>query len=189
MKIIAGEHKNRIIPTSKFLRYKPTTAKLREALFNIIGSGEFFHSKPLDNAQTLDLFAGTGILSFEALSRGAKNATLIDNNLEHLKLIKKFADKIGKTNNIYCQLADASSLPASNKQYSIVFIDPPYYNNLCIKTLTCLIQNNWLENNAIIAIEMEKAVTLILKNFSNLHMIKDKVYGNSRLIIVQYKKT
>ena len=64
MKIISGKHKNRIIPTSKASEYRPTTAKLREALFSIIVSGEFFNSKPLDNAQTLDLFAGTGILSF-----------------------------------------------------------------------------------------------------------------------------
>lgn len=188
MKIISGKHKNRIIPTSKVSEYRPTTAKLREALFSIIVSGEFFNSKPLDNAQTLDLFAGTGILSFEALSRGAKDATLIDNNLEHLKLIKKFADKIGEKNNIYCQLADASSLPKSNRQYNIVFIDPPYYNNLCVKTLTCLIKNNWLENNAIIAMEMEKAAKLVLEKFPNLHLLKEKVYGNSRLIIVRYEQ-
>jgi len=188
MKIISGKHKNRIIPTSKASEYRPTTAKLREALFSIIVSGEFFNSKPLDNAQTLDLFAGTGILSFEALSRGAKNVTLIDNNLEHLKLIKKFADKIGEKNNIYCQLADASSLPKSNRQYNIVFIDPPYYNNLCVKTLTCLIKNNWLENNAIIAMEMEKTAKLVLGDFPNLHLLKEKVYGNSRLIIVRYEQ-
>ena len=95
-------------------------------------------------------------MSFEALSRGAKNATLIDNNPKHLTLIEKFADKIGEKNNIYCQLADAYSLPKSNRQYNIVFMDPPYYNNLCVKTLTSLIENNWLENNAIIAMKWKK---------------------------------
>ena len=188
MKIISGKHKNRTIPTLKVAEYRPTTAKFREALFSIIASGEFFNSKPLDNAQILDLFAGTGIMSFEALSRGAKNATLIDNNPKHLTLIEKFADKIGEKNNIYCQLADASSLPKSNRQYNIVFMDPPYYNNLCVKTLTCLIENNWLENNAIIAMEMEKATKLALEDFSNLHLLKEKVYGNSRLIIVGYEQ-
>ena len=188
MKIISGKHKNRIIPTSKASEYRPTTAKFREALFSIITSGEFFNSKTIADAQVLDLFAGTGILSFEALSRGAKNATLIDNNPKHLTLIEKFADKIGEKNNIYCQLADASALPKSNRQYNIVFMDPPYYNNLCVKTLTCLIENNWLENNAIIAMEMEKAAKLVLEDFSNLHLLKEKVYGNSRLIIVGYEQ-
>ncbi len=188
MKIISGKHKNRIISTSKIAQYKPTTAKFREALFSIIASGEFFNSKPLANAQILDLFAGTGVMSFEALSRGAKNATLIDNNSEHLRLIEKFADKIGEKNNIYCQLTDASSLPKSNRQYNIVFMDPPYYNNLCVKTLTCLIKNNWLENNAIIAMEMEKGAKLALEDFSSLHLLKEKVYGNSKLIIVRYEQ-
>lgn len=67
-------------------------------------------------------------------------------------------------------------------------MDPPYYNNLCVKTLTSLIENNWLENNAIIAMEMEKAAKLVLEDFSNLHLLKEKVYGNSRLIIVGYEQ-
>jgi 16S rRNA (guanine966-N2)-methyltransferase len=188
MKIISGKHKNRIIPTSKDAQYRPTTAKFREALFSIITSGEFFNSKSIADAQVLDLFAGTGILSFEALSRGVKSATLIDNNPEHLRLIEKFADKIGEKNSIYYQLEDASSLTLSNRQYNIVFMDPPYYNNLCAKALTCLIKNNWLENNAIIAMEMEKTAKLILEDFPNLHLLKQKVYGNSKLVIARYEQ-
>ena len=188
MKIIAGKHKNRVIPTIKTSNYRPTTSKFREALFSIISSGEFVNLQPIINANILDLFAGTGIFSFESLSRGAKKATLIDNNPEHLKLIEKFANKIGEKDNINCQLADATDLARSNIQYNIVFIDPPYYNNLCVKTLNCLIKNNWLENNAIIAMEMEKTAKLVLGDFPNLHLLKEKVYGNSRLIIVRYEQ-
>ncbi len=188
MKIISGKHKNKVIPTAKTSSYRPTTSKFREALFSIITSGEFLDTQPIANAEILDLFAGTGILSFESLSRGAKAATLIDNNREHLKLIKKFADKIGEGDNVNCYLADASCLTKSNKQYNIVFMDPPYYNNLCMKTLTSLIENNWLGNNSIIAMEMEKAANLVLQDFPKLHLLKEKIYGNNKLLIVRYEQ-
>jgi len=188
MKIIAGKHKNRIIPTIKTADYRPTTSKLREALFSIISSGEFANVQPMVNAKILDLFAGTGILSFESLSRGAKNATLVDNNPNHLKLIEKFANKIGEKDNIDCQLTDASALAKSIRQYNIVFMDPPYYNNLCVKTLACLIKNHWLENNAIIVMEMEKIAKIVLENFPNLHFLKEKIYGNNKLLIVRYEQ-
>lgn len=188
MKIIHGKHKNRTVAIIKTADYRPTTTKFREALFSIISSGEFVNIQPIVNAKILDLFAGTGILSFEALSRGAKNATLIDNNSAHLKLIEKFADKIGEKDNINCQLADASNLTKSTRKYNIVFMDPPYYNNLCVKTLTCLIKNNWLENNAIIIMEMEKMAKIVLENFPHLYLFKEKIYGNNKLLIVKYEQ-
>lgn len=188
MKIIVGKHKNRIVPTIKTADYRPTTGKLREALFSIISSGEFINLRPMMNAKVLDLFAGTGVFSFESLSRGAKSATLVDNNPENLRMIEKFAEKIGEKENITCQLADASVLVRSAKQYDIVFMDPPYYNNLCVKTLSCLIRNNWLENNAIIIMEMEKMAKLDLEDFPNLCFLKEKIYGGSKLLIVRYEQ-
>ena len=189
MKIISGKYNKKIVATLNSGNYKPTTTKCREAIFSILSSGEFFYTQPIVNAKILDLFSGTGILSFESLSRGAKNATLVDNNFEYLRLIKKFANKIGEKNNINCQLADASNLSKSTNQYNIVFIDPPYHKNLCTKTITSLIQNNWLEINSIIVIEMEKMANISLKNFPNLRLFKEKIYGNTKLLILGYKYT
>lgn len=186
MKIISGKHKNRTVPTIKAADYRPTTTKLREALFSIISSGEFLNFQPIINAKVLDLFAGTGVMSFEALSRGAKSCTLIDINPEHLKLVEKFAEKIGEAENIHCQTADACLLPKSKEQFNIVFMDPPYYNNLCAKSLTSLIKNNWLANNTIIAMEMEKTAKIMLEKFPNLSLLKEKIYGNSKLLILSY---
>jgi 16S rRNA G966 N2-methylase RsmD len=67
-------------------------------------------------------------------------------------------------------------------------MDPPYYNNLCVKTLACLIKNHWLENNAIIVMEMEKIAKIVLENFPNLHLLKEKIYGNNKLLIVRYEQ-
>ena len=110
MRIIAGKHKNRVIPTLKNSDYRPSTAKFREALFSILSSGEFADVRLIQGAQVLDLFAGTGSLSFEALSRGASSITLVDNCREHLDLALDFARKIGELDNISVLITDATFL-------------------------------------------------------------------------------
>lgn len=187
MKIIYGKHQNRTVPTLKSSDYRPTTAKFREALFNILESGKLTSHNPLAGSRVLDLFAGSGVLSFEALSRGAKFAALIDTNGKHLQLIEQFAGKIGEGDNIKCQLMDASKLTRAEQKYDLVFMDPPYYNNLCTIVLERLIKYDWLEEKAIITMEMEKTATINLGNFPALKMLKEKIYGKSKLLIIQYK--
>ncbi len=186
MRIIAGKHKNRVIPTSKNADYRPSTTKFREALFSILSSGDFAENEPVKNANILDLFSGAGSLSFEALSRGAKSATLIDNKLEYLRSAKKFAEKIGEEDNVNVLAASAISLPDANNQYSLVFMDPPYHKNYAQKSLRSLHRQNWLNDGAIIAIEISKYDKLEINNEYSL--IKEKLYGNNRLLIIKYSK-
>jgi 16S rRNA (guanine966-N2)-methyltransferase len=186
MKIIAGKYKNRTIPTSKDLDYRPSTTKFREALFSILSSGEFASNKPFKDANVLDLFAGSGSLSFEALSRGAKSITLIDNNSKHLEVAKEFAAKIGEEKNISFLLTSAVTLPYASRRYSLVFMDPPYYNDFIGKALVSLIKNKWLEKSAIIAVEMEKLAEVDLP--IGVSVIKEKIYGKNKLLILKYEQ-
>lgn len=200
MKIIAGKYKNRVINTSKKFNYRPSTTKFKEALFSILSSGEFYESNPVKNAKILDLFAGTGSLSFEALSRGAKSATLVDNSLDHLNLAKEFAEKLGEENNVKILLADARELALSpSEKYNLVFIDPPYYNNYVEKSLQNLVSSGYLEDGAIIVIEIEKigiqtdlSFLLLIpdssKKGARLELIKEKIYGKNKLIILRYEQ-
>ena len=186
MRIISGKHKNRVVPTLKNSDYRPSTTKFREALFSILSSGEFSDSQPVIGARILDLFAGTGGLSFEGLSRGADSILLVDNKAEHLKIADQFAKKIGEEANVKTLLASALHLPRTIHKYSLVFMDPPYYNNHAIKSLRSLIDKEWLEDGAIIAVEMEKRVKLELPD--NLSLIKEKIYGNNKLLILKYEQ-
>ncbi len=186
MRIIAGKHKNRVIPSLKNSDYRPSTTKFREALFSILSSGEFADNNPVDGSDVLDLFAGTGSLSFEALSRGAKSITLIDNNKEHLKVAREFAMKIGAEEDAKFLLLSAINLSQAAYKYGLVFMDPPYYNKFVEKALISLIQNQWLENKAIIVIEMEKREDLDLP--VSMSLIKEKIYGNNKLLILRYEQ-
>ena len=186
MKIIAGKHKNRIIPTIKKADYRPTTSKFREALFSIITSGEFFDSQPLIGAKILDVFAGSGSLSFEAISRGANSASLIDINANYLAHASDFAKKIGELENIDTICSDALQLRESYKQFDIIFLDPPYFKNLGHKAISRLIKYNWLNNGALIAIELAKREKI--DDLDRLKLMKEKLYGNNKLLLFKFDK-
>jgi 16S rRNA (guanine966-N2)-methyltransferase len=184
MRIITGKHKGRVIPTLKDSEYRPSTMKFREALFSILSSEEIANSQKLLGAKVLDLYSGTGALAFEALSRGAAKACLIDNNVNYLKTAKQFAEKINEISHIDFLQINALHLPKSSHQYNIVFLDPPYHKNMATKTLESLIKNYWLEDKAIIAVELAK--TDDVKEFKELSLVKNKTYGKSKLMIFEY---
>ncbi|MFK7973874.1 MAG: RsmD family RNA methyltransferase [Rickettsiaceae bacterium] len=185
MKIICGKYKNRIIPTVSKFDYRPSTTKFRAALFSILNSGEFIDLSPVKGAKVLDLFAGTGCLAFEALSRGAEHITLVDNNRDHLKAAEKFANNISAADRVKTIVADATNLSYIPNKYHLVFIDPPYYKNYIQPALNCLLNNGLLESGAIIIVESSKYAQIILGQAFVL--VKEKIYGNNKLLILQYE--
>ncbi len=104
MRIICGKHKGRkLLDCYKLKNLRPTTNRNKECLFNLLSSARFLQEIDfkLENCHLLDIFSGSGGVSFEALSRGIKSATLIDKNLDHINLSKKNAKIINEENN--CQ--------------------------------------------------------------------------------------
>jgi 16S rRNA (guanine966-N2)-methyltransferase len=184
IRIIAGIHKNRIIPTLKNSHYRPTTGKIREAIFSILTSG-IFRDSPLftSKSNVLDLFAGTGSLAFEALSRGAGEVTLIDINASYLKLAKEFATTIDELEKVTLINLNSTALPKSNKVFDLIFVDPPYYNNLIPKAINSLKKSRWLKNGSILVLELAKTDYF---HDDNLELLKEKIYGDSRLMILKY---
>lgn len=183
IRIIAGKYKGRVFAKQKG-EFRPSTSRTREAIFSILCSGKYVARDFLEQAKILDLFAGTGSLSFEALSRGAIESCFIDTNRTHIKYAKEFASAID-ANCKFMQM-DASSLCAAATQYNLVFIDPPYQQNLIPKTLSSLVDKGWLEDGAIIIAEMEKKEDVI--PHCQMHLLDTKYYGNSKIIIMRYEQ-
>ncbi|WP_375319364.1 16S rRNA (guanine(966)-N(2))-methyltransferase RsmD [Candidatus Tisiphia endosymbiont of Oplodontha viridula] len=184
IRIIAGKHRNRIVPTLKNANYRPSTGKIREAIFSILTSGEFSDGRLFtQESKILDLFAGTGSLAFESCSRGAGAVTLIDINSDYLRVAKEFASKIGEADKMTFLNINATALPKCKNSFDLIFIDPPYGHNLVPKAVNTLKKGQWLkEEETIIVIESAKN-----EDFADdcLEIIKEKIYGDSRLLIAR----
>lgn len=183
MRIISGRLKGRVIPTLKNANYRPSTGKFKEAIFSIITSGKFCDLK---DSYVLDLFCGTCSIAFEALSRGARFATAVDKESAHIKISKEFAVSIGEGENISFLTLDATNLPKAQNQYDIIFMDPPYFLNLADKALISLYKKGWLKNESVIMIETHRKEDLKIPECYKV--IDQRIYGNSKLIVLSYEE-
>lgn len=183
MRIISGRLKGRVIPDKKNFDYRPSTSRFKEALFSILESGRFID---LQDSYVLDLFSGTASFAFESISRGAKFATAIDRERDLIKISKEFAEKIGESENLAFLIADATNLPKASIRYDLVFIDPPYFKSLADKALISLREKGWLNNDAIIFIELSRKEDVVIPDYYVLQ--EERKYGNSKLVILSYEK-
>lgn len=150
MRVIAGKYRGRRLFTPRDQRIRPTSDRLRERVFNIL-------SRELTNCGVLDLYAGTGALGIEALSRGASSCTFVDASKSALDLIERNLNHIGVRKptrlirwNIPTSLNCLKDLPSS---FNLVFLDPPYGQNLILPTLTHLSTCGGLAPETVLVIE------------------------------------
>lgn len=171
LRIIAGQWRGRKIQVIDQPGLRPTPDRVRETLFNWL-------QNKVVHAHCLDLFAGTGALGLEALSRGAAQVTFIDNNAEAIKRLKlilaefKTADKATVLQQDVLQKLTPPAIP-----YDIIFLDPPFDLGYLQKITDILQQPNWLNAGAMIYIESE----VNLKNLdlpANWEISKEKIAGN-----------
>ena len=152
MKIIAGKFKGRIIEMPDSIR--PTSDKVREALFEILKAR-------IEGAQFLDLYCGSGAIGIEALSRGAKKITFVDNDHGCISILKKNLSKLGLPIALY-DIYDKDCINGihfirgSGSLFDIVFLDPPYYKELAKNTLIELSDCDILTPNALVIAEVFK---------------------------------
>lgn len=171
MRIISGKFKGKRLLAPKKLPVRPTTDMAKEALFNIINNLYYFN-----NINVLDLFAGTGNVSYEFASRGTENITAVDANLGCIKFINKTANELG------CNISTIKSdvfkyLENTNTKFDIIFADPPYNFELSKfeNIVELVFKNNLLNNNGLLIIEHSKHTEL--KN--NKLLSYQKRYGSN----------
>ncbi len=129
---------------------RPTSDRVREAIFNLLINGGY--GNPVADARVLDLFAGTGALGLEALSRGASRATFIDTGTPALALVKRNIALMRADDRTTVLKRDASS-PGPGTPHSLVFLDPPYGKSLGQTALAPAVSNGWLAPEALIVWE------------------------------------
>lgn len=167
MRIIGGKFKGRTLRAPSSQAIRPTSDRLRETLFNILA-----HSLDncVENARVLDLFAGTGALGLEALSRGAFFCLFIDQGVEARGLIRDNIEALELTGTTKLFKRDATQLGAAGtvEPLDLVFCDPPYGKKLAEAALASAAAGNWLKNGAVIVIEEERSMQISLPDVFRL---------------------
>lgn len=156
MRIVAGKHRGRRLDVPSGRDVRPTSDRTRQSLFNILSHGDWMGDgrDALDGADVLDAFCGTGALALEALSRGAARAAFLDKARPSLDLARRNAEMLGEGANCRFVLGDAARPPAAPFAASLVFLDPPYAQDLAPPALSGLAANGWMAPGALVCVEV-----------------------------------
>lgn len=179
MRIISGSAKGKRLATFDGNSIRPTSDRVREALFSML----FSRLGELTGRCILDLYAGSGALSLEALSRGACHATLIDDGSQAARLIEQNASTCqlqGKISLIRGQVLDKLALTQNSAPFDLIFVDPPYDKGLLTPTLEKISELSLLAENGIVCIELSSKESLP-DCVGHLECIAQRRYGASQV--------
>jgi 16S rRNA (guanine966-N2)-methyltransferase len=179
MRIVGGKFKGREIkgPTSGATR--PTSDRVRESIFNILAHG--IEDFVFEDARVLDLFAGTGALGLEAVSRGAKFCCFVEEDAGVRGVIRANADSCGVIGQCKIWRRDAADLgpAAPQSPYHLAFVDPPYARGLGEKALASLVQGQWLVPEAVVV--LEEAEKAQVADVQGLMLLDQRIYGDTQV--------
>lgn len=195
MRIISGALRGRTLKTGEGPGYRPATAKVRSAIFSMLEA----RGVHWPDTRVLDLFAGSGSLAFETLSRGAPYAMLIEKSKPAANIIRKNAENLGLESGrwkIVCKdLLQVVNSRADNP-FDLVFIDPPYGRNLLTPALRDAVLNGWVAPDGYILAEVESRLDIdpehpLTKKAEYIHgergyeltLEADRTYGQTRILI------
>ena len=179
MRIISGRLGGRILKTVEGEGYRPAMGKTREALFSMLSARGLIWS----TARVLDLFAGSGSLAFEAISRGAPRATLVENSVPAMRCLQANVETLGvqaETSLIKDDVLKVLRRPPQ-QPYNLVFMDPPYRKNLANPAFRLLATRHWLAPGAFVTAEIEKDARLTLPPEWTLEA--ERLFGQTRICI------
>ena len=185
MRIVGGRLRGRALATPKSQAIRPTADRLREALFIIL-----FHAydDPIAGARVLDLFAGTGALGIEALSRGAAFTLFVDQSAEARALIRANVTALGLGGATRIFRRDARKLGRAHplEPFTLAFLDPPYRQELAQPALASAAAGGWLAPGALVVVEeAAKAGFVAPKSFSELER---RSYDETALVMLRYEE-
>ncbi|MEL6324531.1 MAG: 16S rRNA (guanine(966)-N(2))-methyltransferase RsmD [Pseudomonadota bacterium] len=186
MRIVSGKFKGRAVIAPKGSSTRPTTDRTRESLFNVLAHAPW--SPGLDDARIIDLFAGSGALGLEAMSRGGAFCLFVDTDAAARGAIRQNIDAFqlfGQTRLHRRSATDLGPKPAGvGEPFGLAFLDPPYGKDLVPKTLQNLIEGDWLRPGAIAIVETGPDEALDLPDWTTED---DRTYGSSRIRFLSRK--
>ncbi len=177
MRIISGKRRGHKLVGFEGDNIRPTTDRVKESVFNLI-------SNYVPDSRVLDLFAGSGSLGFEALSRGAKFAVFVDKDKSAVDVVKKNASLLNFSEDIkILNMSYEDFFRSSDECFDLIFLDPPYNKGFIEPVLADIVTNNRLADGGIILLESDD--TDMHSDFDGLTVLKQRKYGRSYITVYQ----
>ena len=182
MRVVGGRLRGRNIASPSSRDIRPTADRLRESLFNILAHA---YDDPVTDARVLDLFAGTGALGIEAISRGAGFVLFVDNGAEARALLRQNIEALGLGGVSKVYRRDATNLGPAHpmEPFSLVFLDPPYGKGLGEQALTALRDGGWLAPQALLVVE--EAVSARLAAPEGFEELERRAYDDTEFVVLR----
>ena len=182
MRVVGGRLRGRALKGPQSQTIRPTADRLRESLFNILIHA---YGDPIEGARVLDLFAGTGTLGIEALSRGAAFALFVDDGVEARALLRGNVEALGLGGTTKVFRRDATQLGPAHpvEPFSLVFADPPYGKGLAEKALGSARDGGWLVPGALGVVE--EAVAVSFKTPEGFEELERRAYGDTEFAFLR----
>jgi 16S rRNA (guanine966-N2)-methyltransferase len=180
MRIVGGKYRGKKLKAPTHGGTRPTSDRTRETIFNILLNNPSFGPKALLDKTVLDVFAGTGALGLEAFSRGAQSVTFIENNRDIIPIL--YVNIKAFDLSLSCVVEQDVEMLKSNPSppFDLIFMDPPYHQNLILPSLTRLESKGWIAKNAVILIELARDEALQLPPFMSL--VVERISGAAKLL-------
>jgi 16S rRNA (guanine966-N2)-methyltransferase len=183
MRIVGGRFRGRPLASPKSDAIRPTSDRLRETIFNVLAHA---YDDPVAGARVIDLFAGTGAMGLEALSRGARFALFVDEGAQPRAIIRENVDALGLGGSARLFRRDATHMGPIGPMapFSLVFCDPPYSKGLAPKALESCATGGWLMPDALVVVEEAQDVAVTLPDaFAE---IERRHYGETTVLFGRY---
>ncbi len=180
MRICGGKNRNRKLITPNDNAVRPTSDKIRQAVFNMLNSRAL-----LEDAVVLDAFCGTGALGLEALSQGAQSCTFFDVSKKSYALCKQNIENLAEIDNTNLFIQDATKIkskPDNIEPANLIFLDPPYDKNLINKSLEALLDGGWVNQDCVFVIETAGHEII---NCPLISVIHEKSYGDTKIRLAE----
>jgi len=186
MRVVGGRLRGRNIVAPSSREIRPTADRLREALFNILIHA---YDDPVGGARVLDLFAGTGALGIEAISRGAAFTLFVDNGAEARALLRNNIEALGLGGVSKVYRRDATRLGPAHplEPFGLVFLDPPYGKGLGEAALASLRDGGWLAPDALLVVEEAKAAAFAAP--AGFAELERRAYDDTEFVVLRYRQT
>jgi 16S rRNA (guanine966-N2)-methyltransferase len=183
MRIVAGQFRGRPLAAPEGAHTRPTSDRVREAVFNILEHGIADFAVP--GVRVLDLFAGTGALGLEALSRGAAFCLFVEEDAAARGLIRRNIETLGLTGTTKVYRRDASNLGAAGNRggFGLVFLDPPYEQDLAQRALISAAVGGWLAPGAVAVIEDSRRAIMALP--PGFLALEQRTWGDTQVLFAR----